>query len=305
MELKARRRFVGMYRNYFVREDKKSLSIRSIKYLALCFALLFPLNAFSVGDLLGCNSSDTLERYNKLHKLIKNDSNIALVYNLAITSLCLGKTNEGMSHLQRASDSGHIVATYLLGLYYKKNHTFDSAESVEGIENLNNAIHYYTKAAQIIESLTNYPEGATEDMMYIESTVYTSYYVFRNLPDLYFKGYSFAIRDIVNGSTRVSYTDTLDVLNNMRTTAIMCVERPSLSVWKSKRDIIYQAQQIKCEALLRFAEAVYPLEQQRLQIAQNCAIPPSKCSEHKAIVGQIGQLVGNMFNQIRSAPKIN
>lgn len=265
---------------------------------------VFSVNAFAVGDLLSCNSSHTLERYNKLHRLIKNDSNIALVYNLASTSLCLRKINEGMAHLQKASDSGHIAATYLLGLYYKKNRTFDSAESVEGIENLNNAIHYYAKAAQMIESLSNYPNGATEDMKYIESTVYTSYYVFRNLSDLYFKGYSIAIRDIVNGSTRVSYTDTLDVLNNMRTTAIMCVERPSLSVWKSKRDIIYKAQQIECEAFLRFAEAAYPLEQQRLQIARNCAIPSSKCSEHKVIVDQIGQLVGNMFNQIRSAPKI-
>ena len=287
-------------------ETKAGSTIKNfVKVFILSFGFLFSLNAFSVGDILGCNSSHSLERYNKLHKLIKNDSNIALVYNLAKTSLCLGKKNEGMSHLQKASDSGHIVATYLLGLYYKKNQTFNSSEKTNSLENLNNAIHYYKKAAQLIEATPNYPAGATEDMEYIESTVYTSYYVFRNLPDLYFKGYSIAVGNIINGIERVSYTDTLEVLDNMRITAIMCVERHSLSVWNSKRNIIYQAQQIKCEAYLRFAEAVYPLEQQRIPIAQTCQSPISECSKHQEVVNQVGQLVRDMFNKINSAPQVN
>ena len=268
---------------------------------------VFSVNAFAVGNLISCTSDDNQNEYKELHQLIKKSSNVALVYNLAITSLCIGKTNEGMSHLQKASDSGHIAATYFLGLYYEHNQTFDSSKFrsfKSNLQDLNNAIHYYTKAAQRIESLKNYPKGATDDMAYIESVDYTSHLVFINLPDIYLTGYFLALGDINSKTEKVSYTDTLDVLNNIRKTAIMCVERPPLSVWKSKRDIIYKAQQIRCEALLRFAEAAYPLERQRIQIAKNCQVPPKECSAHKEIVSQIDQRIDNMFRQIRSAPKI-
>ena len=265
---------------------------------------VFSVNAFAVGDLIRCGSHNNLEGYKSLHKLIKNDSDSALVYSLAITALCLGKEAEGMSHLQKASDSGHIAATEVLGSYYKHNRTINSSEVAKDIENLNNAIHYYKKAAQMIESTSNYPKGATKDMEYIESVVYITQSVFTGLPSLYLSGYFKALDDIDSNNARVSYTDTLDVLSNIRATAIMCVERPSLSVWKSKRDIIYKAQQIECEAYLRFAEAAYPLEQKRMQIAQNCQVPPKECSAHKKIVGQIDQRIDNMFDKISAAPKI-
>ncbi len=283
--------------------SKRIIPKNFVQVFVLSFGLLFSSNAFAAGDLITCTSDDNLIEYNDLHKLIKKSSNIALVYNLAITSLCLGKKNEGMAHLQKASDSGHIAATYLLGAYYEGNRTFNSSESTKNIEELNNAIHYYTKAAQMIESTSNYPKSATEDMEHIESVVYTSYFVFSRLPYLYFRGYAIAIKNVLDNG--VSYSDTVDVLNNIRTTAIMCVERPSLSVWKEKRDIVYQAQQIKCEALLRFAEAVYPLEQQRIRVAERCTVPPSECSEHRNLKDQIFQSSKNMFNQIRSAPQIH
>ncbi|MCY4383433.1 MAG: hypothetical protein OXE44_09820 [Nitrospinae bacterium] len=279
---------------------------RKAMKLAVLFvgiSFLFSPNAVAAGDALGCNSNYNLEMYNELHQLIKKDSNIALVYNLAKTALCLGKANEGMSHLQKASDSGHIVATYLLGVYYERNQTFNSSEVTNGFENLNNAIHYYKKAAQIIESLSNYPRGATRDMEYIESRSHTSYYVFRTLPGLYFEGYAIAIEDITKGQ-RVSYTDTLEVLDKIRLTSIMCLERPALSVWKEKRDIIYEAQQIGCRALLSFAEGVYPLEQKRIQRIQSCKVPPRDCSEHKEVLNQIYALANNMFAQMKSAPRI-
>ena len=286
-------------------EKKAGSTIKSfMKVFVLSFSLLFSLNAFSVGDLIICGSHNNLEGYNELHKLIKNNSGSALVYSLAITSLCIGKEAEGMSHLQKASDSGHIAATKLLGVYYERNKTFNSSERTQGIENLNNAIHYYKKAAQVIESTSNYPKGATEDMEYIESMGYLSYNVFTGLPSLYLNGYFLALDDITSGNS-TSYTDTLDVLSNIRATAIMCVERPSLSVWKSKRNIIYQAQQIECEALLRFAEAVYPLEQQRIQIAQNCRVSSNECAEHQEIVAQIDQRIDNMFSQVSAAPQVH
>ena len=286
--------------------SKRIIPKSFVTIFVLSFGLLFSSNAFAAVDLIACNSNHNLKEYGDLHKLIKKISNISLVYNLAITSLCLGKSAEGMSHLQKASDAGHIAATELLGVYYERNQTFNSAErTTKSLEDLNNAIHYFTKATRIIESRANYPDGVTDDMQYIEATFYTSYYVFSGLPVLYLKGYTKAIRNLTIGRERVSYTDTLDVLNNIRATAIMCVERPSLSVWKSKRNIIYQAQQIKCEALLRFAEAVYPLEQQRIQVAQNCIAPPSECPEHQKIVDQVYQSVRDLFSQMNSAPQIN
>lgn len=275
-----------------------------MKVFVLSIGFLFSLNAFSAGDLIHCGSLNNLKGYNTLHELIKNDSDSALVYSLAITSLCLGKEAEGMSHLQKASDSGHISATKVLGDYYEHSRTFNSAEYTDNLENLNHAIHYYTKAAQLIEALSNYPKGATDDMEYIESETYSSYDVFTDLPGLYWTGYAFAIESITEGNERISYADTLEVLNNLRITAIQCLERPSLSVWKGKREIIYQAQQIECEAYLRFAEAVFPLEQQRIQVSLNCVAHPSKCSEHQELIDKIDQLIDTMFYRINSAPQV-
>ena len=61
------------------------------------------------------------------HQIKKNPyiiKNIHLVYNLAKVTLCLGETEEGIDHLQKASDNGHIPATSLLGDYYKTDYTF-------------------------------------------------------------------------------------------------------------------------------------------------------------------------------------
>ena len=286
-------------------KTKKIPLLQFIKYFLLCFIFLFSLNTFAVGDLIGCGSHNNLTGYNSLHESIKkNPNDAALFYSLAITSLCLNKKDEGMGHLQTASDKGHIAATWALGSHYKHNQTFNSAEKrTKGLENLNNAIHYYRKAADLIAATSNYPEGATDDMKYIESTSYTSYSVFRFLPDLYFRGYVLALKDIYKGES--SYTDTLEVLDHMGATAVLCVERPALYVWNGKKNIVYKAQQIKCTAHLNFAEAAYNLEKQRIQAAQNCEVPLSECLEHKELRSQISQLAKNMHREITSAPQIH
>ena len=274
-------------------------------------ASLFSLNVLAAGDMLGCDNTHTWERYHKLHEWMKNnasniDSKIYMVYNLAIVSLCLGKESEGIDHLQKASNSGHTPATFVLGVYHEKNQTFDSSESTKNIENLNNAIHYYDKGAQMIEATSNYPEGSTDDMPYIESESYTSFRLFAGLPSLYFRGYTIAIKNIVNGNNEEEtfYNDTLEVLNKMKETALICLERPALSVWKEKQETVYKAQQIKCSAYLTFAEAAYPLEEQRIEADKNCTVPLKECTEHKEVLNKIRQPVGDMLHQMDSVPKI-
>ena len=188
----------------------------------------------TTGDLFRCGSHNNLEGYNELHELIKtNPDNIGLFHSLAITSLCLNKKDEGLAHLQTASDKGHIVATLLLGSYYEHNRTFDSSEYFSNIQDLNNAIHYYRKASDLIVADSNYPEGTTDDMPYIESVSFTSYQVFRGLPGLYTSGYLTALEDTENGG-EVTYSDTLAVLHNVNKTASLCVKRPALYVGTDK-----------------------------------------------------------------------
>lgn len=269
--------------------------------LFIGIGFVFSLNAFSVGNAIKCTSENNLQAYNRLHKLKKGSSDSGIYYSLAITSLCIGKEAEGMSHLQKASDMGHVGATYLLGVYYNTNKTFDLSKNADSPENWNAAVHYYEKAAATIEGISNYPD---EVMEFHERVSQTSYYVFTNLLTIYFNGYSVAVGEILNSVERMSYIDTLEVLQKLRNTAIRCLERPALSAWKEKKALVYESQQIRCLASLNFVEAVFPLEQQRIQVAQNCRVVPlSGCSEHQQVVNEIGKLVNKMFKEKDSAPK--
>ena len=274
-----------------------------LKAFILSFSLMFSLNSFGVVDLIRCKSHYNLEKYNELHQRIKKNPRITSIYNLGIVSLCLGK-EEGMSHLQKASDSGHIAATHLLGLYFMANRSFNRAERgrISNLDDFNSAIHYYEKAAQMIEETDNYPRGATADMDDIEYYVYTSYYVFATIPELYFSGYDKAIKDIVNSQDKVSYVDTLEVLKKMRDSAERCVNRPSLSSWEDKGEDLYQVQQVRCGAYLNYAREVLPLEEGRIQIAQGCGDSLSECSNHQDILNQINQVKSMMNGAISSIP---
>jgi hypothetical protein len=226
------------------------------------------------------------------------------VYNLGVISLCLGKEAEGMAHLQRASDSGHISATHLLGLYFMANRSFSSEKRgyVTNLEDFNSAIHYYEKAAQMIEETDNYPKGTTEDMEELEYNVYVSYYVFATIPELYFSGYDKALEDTLNSQENVSYVDTLNVLEKMWHSAERCVNRPSLSGWYDKKETLYQVQQVRCGAYLDYARSVLPLEKQRIQIAQGCGDSLNGCSNHQEVLNQINQIKSMMDNAINSIP---
>ncbi len=294
---------------HYMSTFKQMIRTPLIKCLTVLVSLLFSLNVLAVGDLLSCNSSHTWKSYHELHEWMKNnasdiDSKIYMVYSLAKVSLCLGETDEGIAHLQRASDLRHIPATYLLSIYYNYNKTFHSSEQTNSLENLNKAIYYYEKGVQMIEATSNYPEGSTDDMVYIESKSHTSFYLLTNLPFMYFDGYNITIYNIINDTKETFYDDTLEVLTKMGEAATHCLNRPALAVWKEKQETIYQAQQIKCSAYLTFAEEAYHLEQQRLEADQNCTVPLKECTEHQEIVNKIVQLMNHMSDEINLAPKI-
>ena len=288
---------------------RRRQTFRYLTVLAFSLNVLAVGNVFAAGDLLGCDSNHTWESYHELHEWMKNnasniDSKIYMVYSLAKVSLCLGEEDEGIAHLQRASDSGHIPATYLLGVYYKHNQTFHSSEQTNSLENLNKAIHYYRKGVEMVESIPNYPENSTDDMEYIESKSYTSLHLFTGLPFMHFDGYNMAIYNTINDTKEIFYNDTLEVLKKMGEAATQCLARPALAVWKEKRELVYEAQQIECSAYLTFAEEAYHLEQQRIEADQNCMVPLKECTEHKEIVDKIIPLIHKMFDQTNSAPKI-
>ena len=103
-----------------------------------------------------------------------------------------------MGYLQQAADAGYIGSVYVLGLYFKLNQSFDSSEKhkTHSLQDLNAALKYYNQAADLIDSIPDYPYGETArdlGMDEIEYYIYTSYYVFATLPELYFKGYETAI----------------------------------------------------------------------------------------------------------------
>ena len=306
MSLKVKQH--GLFNTQSINALKIKQRMSFIKYAALFISLLFSLNSFAVGDLFSCNNS-TWERYNKLHRMIKERPDIIkdidLVYNLAVVSLCLGEEVEGIAHLQKASNFRHIPATLLLGDYYRHNQTFDSSELTNNLEDLNKALYYYKRGIQMIEALPNYPDGSTDDMEYIEYASPVSFYLFTGLSFLYFRGYAIAFKNIINGNKEETfYNDTLEVLNKISKAARHCLNRPALDVWKEKRETVYEAQQIKCSAFLEFAEKAYHLEQQRIEADQNCQSPLKECTEHQEVVDKIYQLAGDMFDQIRTAPEI-
>ena len=312
MSLKAKQH--GLFNAQFISALKTKRYALSIKYIILFVSLLFSLNSFAVSDIdasnvdiskdniLSCDDYHTWREYHRLHKIIKK--NLNELYNLAKVSLCLGEAEEGMDHLQKASDKGHIAATLALSDYYKRNQTFSSTEETNNLENLNKAIYYHKRGISMIEELPNYPKGASDDMEYIEYHGPTSVYLFTGLPFLYLRMYMAALENMINGhKEEVFYNDTLTVLSKMGEAAINCLERPALDVWKEKKEIIYESQQLECSVYLELAEAVYILEQQRIEADQNCQVPLKECAEHKKVVDKMYQVGKDLQPQLTLAHK--
>ena len=139
-----------------------------------------------------------------------------------------------------------------------------------------------------------------------EYYVYTSYYVFATIPELYFRGYDKAIENILKSAEKVSYTDASEVLSRMRSSAERCLRRPSLSGWYKKEETVYtvyEVQQFRCWAYLDYATAVLPLEEKRAKAAGACEIRLSECEAHRKVLNDINQLKVILTQQINSLPE--
>ena len=158
---------------------------------------------------------------------------------LAQVSFCLGAEEKGMAYLQEAADANHIVANFLLGAYYRNNHSFNSRnmKNNTNLSNWNKTIYYYTKTAELIESLPNYPEESSEETKLMEATNHVSYWLFTQLSAVYIDKYLMIITNTATNN-REKVTDTLNILNKANEVATQCLNRPALSIWqKDKEDI--------------------------------------------------------------------
>lgn len=270
---------------------------RSAALALLILALAFPLNSYGVVNTLDCSGeTNTLENYNVL--LAIQQRTPTTNYNLGFTAICLGRYDEGLDHMRRASEGRHVAATKVLGSYYDKNRSFDNSRSAN-LENTYRAITYYERASDQIESISSYPEGSTRDMGYIEYVSMTSYRVFTRLPGLHFNIYSKVLGDIVN---RIFHSNTLEILQKMGDAATRCLRRPALAVWKEKKERVYRTQQIECRAYLDFVEATYPLEDERIQIADNCKVSIKQCKRHKEKIKEIIEAAQTLFRELKKSP---
>ena len=280
-----------------MRSAIENVCIKTVSVFVLLFGFVFSLNAFGmVGDLIKCESVD----YNSRLKVFKKEPNDILnIYHLGIGALCTGRTDEGIKHIKQASNRGHIMASEIVALHYKTDGTLDSsAKLTKDPVNFDKMLFYYERAAEQIESARNYPEGVTEDMPYLEEHSWTSAKVFVSLPALYYRGYGRSVGGALRGEA--DYVDTIEVLHRMRDAADRCLDRPSLSVWNGRREIIANALQVRCQAMWDFSDNVISLEEERIRIARNCSVALRDCPEHKQVMEQLTQLAREM----RSNPPV-
>ncbi len=266
----------------------------------LILSFFLSLNSYGAVNTIQCSDVvHTLENYNKVLEIQKNNLT-PFRYSLGFAAICIGRYSEGLNHLRMASEEGHVVATHILGLYYEKNQSFDNNQEAN-LENTYKSIAYYEKAADQIESISSYPEGSSiENISYHEYVSATSYYVFTKLPALYFNVYSKVLGKIMKDNT--FHADTIGILQELGDAAIRCLKRPALSVWKEKKALVYKAQQIQCQANLNFVEAAYPLEDERIQIANNCKVSLDQCEQHQEKIEQLKEEAQIFFRELEKAP---
>ena len=204
---------------------------------------------------------------------------------MSIEAICLGKMAEGMTLLERSSDGGHVEGSFYMAVYYKTDKTFDTNRgTTRDPENFNASLFYYKRAVAQIEANPNYPEGTYRNIPYLEEHNQTSVQVFTMVSKMYYRGYINAIKDMRDDVDRVVYIDTLESLENMKQSSEQCLARPSLPVWKEKQEHACQVMQVRCQAMRDFSIQVYPLEQKRIRIDEECVGSLKGCLEHDNIL---------------------
>ncbi len=278
--------------------EKRTLIQKTATVGILALAFVFSLSSYGIVNTLKCDSSvNTLQHYNAVLEAQRNNLTPDTRYILGFTAICIGMYDDGLKHMRSASEGGYVAATRVLGSYYDKNQSFDDVKTAN-MENAYTAITYYERAADQIETTSSYPEG--EDVEYLEYVGTVSYRVFTRLPALHFNIYFDIMKDIATNGT--FHSNTLEILQKMGDAATNCVNRPALDVWKEKKERVYRTQQIECQAYLDFVETIYPLENERLQIADSCSVNVTNCNKHKEILNPMGKAVKTLFRELKKSP---
>ena len=267
--------------------------------LFIKFLFLFLVSAFSIDGFACKGVTGTVSAPSNPNDPVSN-------YTAGFIMYCSGE-ERGLSYIERASDMNHVAASYFLGGYYRR----DQGQSVSlptTQENYDAAVFYYERTAKLIEDTSHYPSGAHRDVSKIEGRNYMSIRTFLHLTSLYFDGYSFALGEMLEND--VSYTDTIQVLEKMKSAADRCLNRPSLSVWGARQEEVTDSKQVICQAKKDFAvkilgtEDAPGLEYQRIEIAKHCDVALKECTAHKAIFQEIVQAAQKMHNKTDTVSKI-
>ena len=261
-------------------------------------ALAFSCFAGAVGDFIDCSDSN-MDSYTTNIKIAqKNPNDSVTAYHVGIDALCLGRIQEGMAYMQRASDMGHVSASRVMGEYYKTDGRLNiTTKKTKNQENFDAMIYYYERAAGYIESAYNYPN---EDQLYLEKVSRTSAYIFIILPGLYYAGYIRAIKDTMASEEKIIYEDALETLAKMEDSAERCLARPALAVWGERRAHTIKAMRVKCQAMKEFAYRASDLEQKRHSVVSQCNTPLKECPEHQELIKELINFVNEMREQTNS-----
>ena len=259
-------------------------------------ALLVLSSVFSIDGFAREDVTVTVDRPSNPSDPVSNYAAGYIMY-------CTGKKEKGLGYIEKASDLGHVPASYFLGEYHRKDKDLNSSTGLPTTqENYDAAIFYYERTATLIENTSRYPNGDHRDVSEIEGQNYMSVRTFLHLTNLYFNGYNYAIGDILKND--VSYTDTIKVLDNMKSAADRCLKRPSLSIWGTRQNEIANSKQVACQAQRDFAEKALGLESRRIEIAERCDVALRECVEHRDIFQELVRAVNDMNNKVNSVPKV-
>ena len=273
-----------------------NLFLNPLKFLCLFLVLAFSIDGFACDDVTG-----TVDAPSNPNDPVSN-------YTVGYIMYCSGD-GRGLGYIEKASDMNHVTASYFLGEYHRKDKDLNSSTSLPTTqENYDAAIFYYERAATDIENMSSYPRRPDGTIHEAEANHYMSVRTFVHLTSLYFDGYSYALGEMLEND--VSYTDTIKVLENMKSAADRCLKRPSLSVWGARQNEIAHSKQVICQAEKDFAEKVLGTEQvlglelQRIEIAKRCDVALKECTEHQTIFQEILQAVQEMNSKTSSVSKI-
>ena len=266
--------------------------MKRILFGLLLGVLMMPVTfsgAKAVGNMIGCSDANLADYKEAVAFLQRNPDNIIVLYGAGHNAICLQKVQEGMSYMQRASDLGHPQASYIIAQYYETDGALDhSSPLTHNQEHIDAMLYYYERAQKQIESVgSQYPEGLSDDVNFLEGHDRTSAFLFTRMPDLHYLLYARAIGEILDSTEKLEFTDSIEILTRMQESAETCLERQPLSVWREKMVHTHNAMQVKCRAYREFAQNALPLEAERIRVAKTCSAPLSECQQHQDIINQL------------------